>query len=427
MSFSVFNYEDDAARANWGGEWRTPTVVEMHELLDNCRWSFITENGNTFAKGTSKINGNSIIIPAAGYRTYQSLKSYGKMATFMTTWLIARFDSYLIPSVNTKTFGWTLGSRYEGAPVRPVLGKEKHIPATSIIPGETDIKLIVGQTYQLSATIVPSNASKEQYLVWISADETIAEVDIINGLVTAVSPGVTEVEVVVWEAERYVSATVKVTVLPPPEPDYVDMGLSVKWAKFNVGAKSEEQFGDYFAWGETEPYYQDGYACKANALWKPGKEYGYYWPSYQWCNGDYDSISKYYTDGITTLLPADDAATVNAGNDWRMPTFSDWEELKDPKKCFWDCTKVQGVPGYMVTSYNTGNSIFLPSAGFRDEDRLSDTESDGIIGYYWSSSLADVPSQAWSLFFVDEKDGGGIFLHQNDRCYGYSVRPVYGK
>jgi hypothetical protein len=647
MSFSVFNYEDDAARANWGGEWRTPTVVEMHELLDYCRWSFETENGNTFARGTSKINGNSIIIPAAGYRTYQSLKSYGKMATFMTTWLIARFHSYIISSVHTKTFGWTLNSRSEGAPVRPVLGKAKHIPATSIIPGETDIKLIVGETYQLSATVQPSNASPEQYLGWISADETIAEVDIINGLVTAVSPGVTEVEVVVWEAERYVSATVKVTVVPeskldhdavdlglpsgvkwasvnvgatrpeefgdyyawgetepyyqpghaqdetckdwrtgkeagydlksyrwydgtwtkyniysgygkvdnktsfkdynyaddaarakwagewrmpskadwdelndyctwtwteqtgvkgylvsgssgksifipaagnreykdkvhpgegyyytsdlfvqsiannpgfacrmqfdkngrttknasgrfcglsirpvlgepapPPEPDYVDMGLSVKWAKFNVGAKSEEQFGDYFAWGETEPYYQDGYAYKLNALWKPGKETGYYWPSYQWCNGDYDSITKYYTDGITTLLPADDAATVNAGNDWRMPTFSDWEELKDPKKCYWDCTKVQGVPGYMVTSYKTGNSIFLPAAGFRDEEKISNTDDDGTIGYYWSSTRSADPWQACSLFFVDEKDGGGIFLHDNDRCKGYSVRPV---
>ena len=655
MSFSVFNYEDDAARANWGGEWRTPTVLEMHELLDNCYWYFETVNGNTFARGTSKINGNSIIIPAAGYRTYQSLKLYGEMATFMTTWLIASFHCYTIPTVKTKTFGWTLNSRCEGAPVRPVLGKEKHIPVTSIIPGETDIKLIVGQTYQLSATIVPSNASKEQYLGWLSADETIAEVDTFNGLVTAVSPGVTEVEVVVWEAERYVSATCKVTVVPeseldhdavdlglpsgvkwasvnvgatrpeefgdyyawgetepyyqpghaqdetckdwrtgkeagyglksyrwydgtwtkyniysgygkvdnktsfkdynyaddaarakwagewrmpskadwdelndyctwtwteqtgvkgylvsgssgksifipaagnreykdkvhpgegyyytsdlfvhsiannpgfacrmqfdkdgrttknasgrfcglsirpvlgepapPPEPDYVDMGLSVKWAKFNVGAKSETDFGDYYAWGETEPYYQDGYAYNPNALWKPGKESGYYWPSYRWCNGDYDLLNKYNTssaygpvvDNITTLTANDDAATVIMGDNWRTPTLDEWKDLLNPNNCHWECTSIQGVPGYTVTSYKTGNYIFLPSAGCRDEDSLSDPASDGTIGYYWSSSVAEYPFQACCLFFVDEKDGGGIFLHEDERCFGYTVRAV---
>lgn len=437
MSFSVFNYEDDVARANWGGEWRTPTLVEMHELLDNCRWSFITENGNTFAKGTSKINGNSIIIPAAGYRTYQSLKSYGKMATFMTTWLIAPFHSYTIPSVRTETFGWTLNSRSEGAPVRPVLGKEKHIPVTSIIPGETDIKLIVGQTYQLSATIVPSNASKEQYLGWLSADETIAEVDTFNGLVTAVSPGVTEVEVVVWEAERYVSATCKVTVVPESELDHdaVDLGLpsGVKWASVNVGATRPEEFGDYFAWGETEPYYQDGYAYKADALWKQGKEDGYHWTSYLWCNGSYDSLNKYNNsyssgptiDNLTTLTAEDDAASVLMGDGWRMPTRAEWEELLNPQMCIWDCTKIKGIPGYTVTSYVTGNYIFLPAAGHRTEQMISNPEDDGTIGYYWSSTLAEDQWNACSLFFVDESDGGGLFLHDNERCSGYSVRAVH--
>lgn len=646
MSFSVFNYEDDAARANWGGEWRTPTYVELFELMDNCYWSFETENGNTFARGTSKINGNSIIIPAAGYRSYQSLKLYGKKACFMTTWLSGNFCFYVIATFG-EIIGYSANSRSEGVPVRPVIGKEKHIPVTSITPSETEITLITGQKYELSATAEPSNASEEQYLGWISADETIAEVDTFNGLVTAVSPGVTEVEVCAWHAERYVSATCKVTVVPeseldhdavdlglpsgvkwasvnlgatkpeeagdyyawgetepyyqpghaqdetckdwrtgkeagydlksyrwydgtwtkyniysgygkvdnktsfkdynyaddaarakwagewrmpskadwdelndyctwtwteqtgvkgylvsgssgksifipaagnreykdkvhpgegyyytsdlfvhsiannpgfawrmqfdknerttktasgrfcglsirpvlgepaaPPEPDYVDMGLSVKWAKCNVGAKTETDFGDYFAWGETEPYYQDGYAYNSSPLWKPGKGSGYYWPSYRWCNGDYDSITKYDTDGIITLLPEDDAATANVGKDWRMPTKAEWEELMDKNNCYWDCTKVQGVPGYMVISYKTGNSIFLPSAGCRDEDRLSDPASDGTIGYYWSSSLSDIPSQAKSLFFVDENDGGGIFIHDNDRCYGYSVRAI---
>lgn len=433
MSFSVFNYEDDAARANWGGEWRTPTLVEMFELLDNCHWKFETENGNTVARGTSKINGNSIIIPAAGFRTYQNLKSYGNIATFMTTWLIASFHSYSVPFIHSGYYGYSLNSRFQGAPVRPVLGKEKHIPVTGIIPRETDITLIVGQTYQLSATVVPSNASKEQDLGWISADETIAEVDTFKGLVTAVSPGVTEVEIVAWQAERYVSATCKVTVQAPPEPDYVDMGLSVKWAKFNVGATSPEEFGDYFAWGETEPYYQDGYAYSASPLWKPGKEDGYYWTSYRWCNGSYDSLNKYNdsyssgptVDNLAALTAGDDAASVVMGDGWRMPTRAEWEELRNPQMCYWDCTQINGVPGYSVTSYITGNYIFLPAAGCRDEDRISNPATEGLFGQYWSSTLAEDQWNAYSLFFVDVSSGGGIFVHSNGRYYGYSVRAVH--
>ena len=152
MSFSVFNYEDDAARANWGGEWRTPTYVELFELMDNCYLSTETENGNTFTRATSKINGNSIIIPAAGYRSYQSLKFYGKEACFMTTWLTGNYHFYTFASFGNIN-GYSGNSRYEGIPVRPVIGKEKHIPVTSITLSETEITLVVGQKYELSATV----------------------------------------------------------------------------------------------------------------------------------------------------------------------------------------------------------------------------------------------------------------------------------
>ena len=232
-----------------------------------------------------------------------------------------------------------------------------------------------------------------------------------------------------WIAARYCGCSVRPVLgepVAPPEPDYVDMGLSVKWAKYNVGAKSEEEYGDYYAWGETEPYYQDGYAQSTTALWKQGKNEGYYWPSYRWCNGDYESINKYSpsVDNLTTLVAADDAATVVMGDDWRMPTLSEWEELLDPSKCFWDCTTINGVPGYTVTSLSTGNYIFLPSAGWRDEQNISNPDDDGIIGYYWSSTRAEYPWQAHSLFFVDESSGGGIYLHENDRCHGYTIRAV---
>ena len=123
---------------------------------------------------------------------------------------------------------------------------------------------------------------------------------------------------------------------------YVDLGLSVKWATFNVGATSPEEYGDYFAWGETEP-----------------KE-TYSWATYKWCDGTDANITKYNTiDGKTILEPTDDAAQVHRGDKWRMPTKAECQELID--SCTWEWTTSNNISGYRVTGPN-GNSIFLPAA-----------------------------------------------------------------
>ena len=112
-------------------------------------------------------------------------------------------------------------------------------------------------------------------------------------------------------------------------PVAVDLGLSVKWAWFNLGASLPEEYGDYYAWGETEPYY----SSLDPLTWKDGKEAGYYWLSYKWCMGSGDTMTKYctestytygyngFTDGKTVLNLEDDAAHVNLGGKWRMPTI----------------------------------------------------------------------------------------------------------
>ena len=124
--------------------------------------------------------------------------------------------------------------------------------------------------------------------------------------------------------------------------EYVDLGLSVKWATCNVGAVSPEDYGDYFAWGETEP--KDFYA----------------WSTYKWCNGSYDTLTKYCTDSKygtvdnkTVLDLEDDAAHVNWGGDWRMPTKAEQDELYN--NCTWEWTTQNGVNGYKVTSKINGN------------------------------------------------------------------------
>lgn len=179
----------------------------------------------------------------------------------------------------------------------------------------------------------------------------------------------------------------------------VDLGLSVKWADMNVGASSPEDYGDYFAWGETEPKVSDGSS------------------TYKWYNESSKTLTKYCTgvDNKTTLDPEDDAATVNWGAGWRMPTRAEQDELRD--KCTWRWTTQAGVNGYSVKGPN-GNSIFLPAAGCRIGPVLVDVGASCI---YWSSSLtASHPNYAYYLYF----DSSYNYRCDYYRSDGISVRPV---
>ena len=186
----------------------------------------------------------------------------------------------------------------------------------------------------------------------------------------------------------------------PSTMEYVDLGLSVKWAKCNLGASKPSGYGDYYAWGETEP--------KPNA--------GYSWETYKW--GTEDNLTKYNdTDGKTILDPADDAATAKLGSSWRMPTSAEFKELLD--NCTWTWTTQDDVNGYEVKSKKNGNSIFLPAAGIRID---SGRNGNGNLGGYWSSSLytADTATAQHLYFNSDEFD-----WYSNYRFCGLSVRPVH--
>ena len=186
--------------------------------------------------------------------------------------------------------------------------------------------------------------------------------------------------------------------------EYVDLGLSVKWATCNVGASSPEEFGGYYAWGEIE------------------EKENYSWNTYKWCNGSYDTQTKYCTsssygtvDNKTVLDPEDDVAHVKWGGTWRMPTLEEQIELL--YNCTWSWTTQNGVNGYKVTGPN-GNSIFLPAAGCRIGTEVSGRGSGGC---YWSSSLdSDSSYRAYDLYFPS----GGYGLGYDSRCLGQSVRPV---
>ena len=200
---------------------------------------------------------------------------------------------------------------------------------------------------------------------------------------------------------------------PDPEPgselgDWVDLDLpsGLLWATRNVGATSPEEYGDYFAWGETQT-----------------KESYYNWSTYRYSNGDYDQLTKYcnnsaygyngFTDGLTTLQPGDDAATANYGG--RTPTQAEWQELIDNTTSQW--TTINGVNGRCFTGSN-GNSLFLPAAGSRWGSSLYD---GGGFNYYWSSSLyTDDPDGAW--YFNFDSDSQRVYYYYRD--VGFTVRAV---
>ena len=191
-------------------------------------------------------------------------------------------------------------------------------------------------------------------------------------------------------------------------PEAVDLGLSVKWASFNLGASKPEEYGDYYAWGENEP--------KEN----------YSWETYKWCGGGNTTMTKYCTnstfgyngfvDNKTGLDTEDDAAYAALGGKWRMPTDEEWTALRT--QCTWSWTTQNGVSGQLITASN-GSSIFLPSAGFRNNSDLCDVGSYGI---YWSSSLySGNPGFAYYVGFNSEY----VYRTYISRYCGQSVRPVF--
>ena len=180
----------------------------------------------------------------------------------------------------------------------------------------------------------------------------------------------------------------------------VDLGLSVKWATCNVGANSPEEYGDYFAWGEVSPKEEyTGATCKYCTVIEDG-----------W--GDQAYEYEYLGDISGTQY---DAASVNWGGAWRMPTKAEQEELG--YNCTWEKSMYNDVKGYLVTGPN-GNSIFLPAAGYR---LGSSSYYVGSDGYYWSSTPnEDYDYGAYDLTFGSgDHDWGWVYRYD-----GRSVRPV---
>ena len=318
---TILLLEDDAATANWGNEWRMPTKEEWEELYQNTTRIWTIQNGVNGRLFTAS-NGNSLFLPAAGYRWGGELFDVGS-------------NGYYFSSSLYSDYPYGVWSFHFGLVYYSVYGD--------------------GRDYGQSVRAVRSASVGDDHA-------------------------------------------------------YIDLGLpsGTLWATCNVGANAPEEYGDYFAWGETQPKDE------------------YIWDTYQYCMGSYNTLTKYcndpnygyegFTDNLTILLLEDDVATANWGNGWRMPTGEEWQELLDNTTVTW--TQQNGVNGRLFTASN-GNSLFLSAAGYRGGSDLNGVGSDGG---YWSSSLITVhPDRAWIFYFDPFSYGMNVGLH---RFYGFSVRAV---
>ena len=293
---------------------------------------------------------------------------------------------------------------------------------------EAAIKAMPNYSDKFDAVVAALNAMKAQIEALGTGQAGI--VNAINNLIAAVNSGNADTAAALAQIiQKLEELKEKIGnggggVIPPtPQPtmEYVDLGLSVKWATCNLGATKPSDYGDYYAWGETEP------------------KTDYTWATYKWMQAgqsDWKHITKYtvadgQTEGIwydaggtfigdnkTTLEAADDAATRKLGSPWRMPTLVEIRELLDANNCTWTWTTQDGKNGYEVKSKTNGNSIFLPAAGYRGGSALYYA---GSGGYFWSCLLDAARSYcARNLGF----DSGARGWYHNPRFYGFSVRPV---
>ena len=364
---TLLELEDDAAYVKLGGNWRMPTIEEFEELLDSRYTNSCLINKNN-VKGyliVSKKNGNTIFLPAAGYKDANDVRFLGKEFYYFTSSLteeelsdvkgIGESDGRLEKFFYDRTIGGT---------IRPVLAKTLdytiRFKANGAEGEMTDIDAKYAETISLPTCTYTK--ADEQFKGW----NTKA-----NG--TGIS----------YKENQLVTITEDITLYAMwgSKYGYVDLGLpsGILWASCNIGAEKPEDYGDYFAWGMVEP---------------EGKR-----------EGDLKNVTSNHLELIN------DAARYNWGGKWRIPSDTEINELID--ECEWTWTTLNGIVGYEVKGPN-GNTIFLPAAG-------SDTYNKGEMGYYRGNLRR---GQTFTILFSEKQISAFVEMHFDE---GYSIRPVCNK
>ena len=450
--FDISGTQNDAAVVNWGGIWRMPTKKDLEELKDSCSWTWSSINGVNGYIITKKVGGtgNKIFLPAAGYINEMSHERNGSGGVYMSSiqggssspynsyaWTLA-WNSSTRMMFNYNAYSHVFNSnnncaaRYIGHSVRPVAapnaamadGVALNIVTDSAIwkLGDTEARLYgtlsctkpftgsitVGFVVGDSAGIVQGKERFDLHKIVSVGGSYDLSVDVYDNIGYWYRAYVDVGDTIFYGKARHYGY------------EMVDLGLSVKWANMNLGADAPEDFGYYYAWGETEP--KSSYANDSN----DPNNYKY---------GTQNLGEDYNIAGTDN-----DAAHVNMGNVWRMPTKAELEELKNENNCRWEWTSLNNVTGYRVTSLKPGytdRSIFLPAAGYMDG---TSHERIGTGGVYMSSiqgsSSSPYNSYAWTLAWnsgtrmMFNNNAYSHVFNANNNCaaryLGHSIRPVAG-
>ena len=406
--YKVFlDFEDDGAHVKLGENWRIPSTDDFQELKKNCTWTWETYRGVKGYRVTSNIPGYTdkwIFLPISGLLEGDDLIDEDKYGYYWSSVIYPQQTNYSYLFLMTESSsGFSLCDRYNGIPIRPVFLGPNYVTVSSISINSESLSIRPGESKLLSATILPENSS-EKRVIWMSSNPDVAVV-YEDGSVVGVSGGTTTI-IAICGRER-ASCSVSVTNSGGMAiPDAVDLGLSVKWASFNLGAFAPENPGLYYSWGETESKME------------------YSWNNYIWCNGSANTFTKYNIDSSrgaidnkTKLDIGDDAAHIKLGGSWRMPTISECSELCANCECAW--VTQNGSNGIKFTSKKNGNSIFLPASGYSWYEF-------NVIGWYWSTDLCTWTSShgstnmARALYLSD----GGVSIGTATRSMGCAIRPV---
>ncbi|MBO7232362.1 MAG: InlB B-repeat-containing protein, partial [Bacteroidales bacterium] len=387
----------DAARYQWGGRWRMPKSDEWAELVDMCEWHYLSD-GIWQVTGPS---GKSILLQSPGFYEQDGIYEAGSAAYYWAN-QVYNIDgpvAYAFGRDYSGNLGFYAMPGYRGLNIRPVFKNEgAYVVSYDANGGEGYMPEQINagnDTYVMEENLF--TRENHTFIGWNTQADGSGE---------SLQPG---------ERGFYFADDITFYAQWKRESSgsdngyaYIDMGLSVMWATCNVGASVPEQYGLHYSWGETYP--KDSYDW---SFYTYGSNYD---ALTKYCNNDYYGYNG-FVDNIMQLEAQDDAATQVMGENWRTPTYDEMRELID--QCSWYWTDRNGVYGYEVTSPYTGNSIFLPAAGYYNGTSFNQSQS---VGNYWTSSVYESnPANAHMLKFGHYEVTTDRFY----RYYGESVRAVY--
>lgn len=400
---TTLDLADDAARANWGAPWVMPTDEQIRELQKNCKTEWTEKNGVSGMLYTSKLNGKSVFFPAAGIRWENEIDWVGSGSWFFWSSTVSVIEPYKAGDLSRDNYIYYgasyiyTSSRYFGRSVRPVISSNQtpiEYPDLKVAPQKLTLEVGEKVTFDITAGSGKYDA--------ISKNDDVATASVNGKEVTIVGVSVETTTVVIKDTETNQEAPIQIEVIKPSVPttpaEAIDLGLpsGTKWASYNLGAAKIEDYGCYFAWGETE------------------EKDRYKWSTYTLC--DDGNERKCHNIGSDIAGTQYDVARQMWGGSWQMPDYDHWLELKDNTS--YSMTTINGVSCCKLTGPN-GKSIYLPASGQFDDYRVV---YDGSVGNYWSSSKYG-ESTAYMAFFTNES-GGFLTWGNSNRCIGYTIRPV---